>query len=157
MKNYKSLQHGIMAMAAVMLAISIGCKPKGASTAISGNAAEKVYVAPGQYDEFYLFASGGFSGQIGVYGLPSGRLLRVIPIFSVDAEKGYGFSEESKNMLNTSHGFVPWDDAHHPQLSQTNGEVDGKWIFINGNNTPRIARVDLTTFTTKEIIEIPNT
>lgn len=158
MNKYKKIQYGIMAMAVMVLAITIsGCKPKGAATAISGNAAQKVYVAPGQYDEFYLFASGGFSGQIGVYGLPSGRLLRVIPIFSLDAEKGWGFSEESKGMLNTSHGFVPWDDAHHPQLSQTNGEVDGKWIFINGNNTPRIARVDLTTFTTKEIIEIPNT
>ena len=29
-------------------------------------------------------------------------------------------------------------------------------IFINGNNTPRIARIDLTTFETVEIIEIPN-
>lgn len=100
--------------------------------------------------------SGGFSGQISVYGIPSGRLFKVIPVFSVDAEKGYGFNEETKPMLNTSHGFVPWDDAHHPELSQTNGETDGRWIFINGNNTPRIARIDLTTFETTEIIEIPN-
>jgi nitrous-oxide reductase len=33
---------------------------------------------------------------------------------------------------------------------------DGRWIFINGNNTPRIARIDLSTFETAEIIEIPN-
>ena len=59
-------------------------------------------------------------------------------------------------MLNTSHGFVPWDDAHHPDISQTNGVVDGRWVFINGNNTPRIAKIDLTTFETTEIIEIPN-
>jgi nitrous-oxide reductase len=39
----------------------------------------------------------------------------------------------------------------------TNGNHDGRWLFINGNNTPRIARIDLTTFETKEIIEIPNT
>ena len=39
-------------------------------------------------------------------------------------------------MLETSHGFVPWDDAHHPELSQTDGVPDGRWIFINGNNTP---------------------
>lgn len=132
------------------------CKPKGAQSAVSGDAAAKAYVAPGKYDEFYNFVSGGFSGQMSVYGLPSGRLFRVIPIFSVDPEKGYGFSEETKPMLNTSHGFVPWDDAHHPELSQTNGEVDGRWVFINGNNTPRIARVDLRTFRTAEIIEIPN-
>jgi len=31
-----------------------------------------------------------------------------------------------------------------------------KRLFINGNNTPRIARIDLTSFETKEIIEIPN-
>jgi len=132
------------------------CKPRGAQSAISGDAAAKVYVAPGKYDEFYNFLSGGFSGQMSVYGLPSGRLLRVIPVFSVDPEKGYGYSEETKPMLNTSHGFVPWDDLHHPELSQTNGEVDGRWIFGNGNNTPRIARVDLKTFRTAEIIEIPN-
>ena len=73
-----------------------------------------------------------------------------------DTEKGYGFSENSKPMLNTSHGFVPWDDLHHIDLSQTNGEVDGRWAFANGNNTPRIARVDLKTFHTAEILEIPN-
>jgi len=122
----------------------------------SAGAAQKVYVAPGEYDEFYAFLSGGFSGQVSVYGLPSGRLLKVIPVFSVDAEKAYGFNEETKPMLETTHGFVPWDDAHHPQLSQTDGIPDGRWLFINGNNTPRIARIDLTTFETVEIIEIPN-
>src|SRR5690606_4555689 len=84
------------------------CKPRDAGTAISGDAAAKAYVAPGKYDEYYNFVSGGFSGQLSVYGLPSGRLLRVIPVFSVDPEKGYGYSEESKAMLNTSHGFIPW-------------------------------------------------
>lgn len=124
--------------------------------AIATNAAEKVYVAPGEYDEYYGFFSGGFSGQLSVYGLPSGRLFKVIPVFSQDPEKAYGYSEETKPMLMTSHGFIPWDDAHHPDISQTNGELDGRWIFINGNNTPRIARIDLEDFSTAEIIEIPN-
>jgi nitrous-oxide reductase len=132
------------------------CKPKGTQSAVSGDAAAKVYVAPGKYDEFYNFVSGGFSGQMSVYGIPSGRLLRVIPVFSVDPEKGYGYSEETKSMLNTSHGFVPWDDLHHIALSETDGIQDGRWVFANGNNTPRIARVDLKTFRTAEIIEIPN-
>lgn len=132
-----------------------GCKPKGASSAAGGDAS-KAYVAPGKYDEFYNFVSGGFSGQMSVYGIPSGRLLRVIPVFSVDPEKGYGFSEETKAMLNTSHGFVPWDDLHHIALSETEGVQDGRWVFGNGNNTPRIARIDLKTFRTAEIIEIPN-
>ncbi len=120
------------------------------------DAAEKVYVAPGKYDEFYAFMSGGFSGQISVYGLPSGRLFKIISVFSQNPETGYGYSEETKNMLNTSYGFIPWDDAHHPKLSQKNGIPDGRWIFINANNTPRVARIDLTTFETSEIIEIPN-
>lgn len=147
-------------MIALMFVALWGCNGGGDSSkngAMSNSkAAEKVYVAPGEYDEFYAFMSGGFSGQISVYGLPSGRMLKVIPVFSQDAEKGYGYNEETKPMLNTSYGFVPWDDAHHPELSQTNGVPDGRWIFINGNNTPRIARIDLTTFETTEIIEIPN-
>ena len=132
------------------------CKPKNTGDAVSGDAASKSYVAPGKYDQFYNFVSGGFSGQMSVYGLPSGRLLKVIPVFSVDPESGWGFSEETKPMFNTSNGFVPWDDAHHVEMSQTNGKIDGRWAFINGNNTPRIARIDLKRFKTAEIIEIPN-
>ncbi|HSC54893.1 MAG TPA: Sec-dependent nitrous-oxide reductase [Phnomibacter sp.] len=131
------------------------CKPNNTSNAVSGDAT-KAYVAPGKYDEFYNFVSGGFSGQLSVYGLPSGRLLRVIPVFSVDPEKGWGYSEETKPMLNTSHGFVPWDDLHHVEMSMTDGVADGKYAFVNGNNTPRLARVDLKTFRTSEIIELPN-
>lgn len=137
-----------------------GCNNQSSSNkqggAMATNAAERVYVAPGEYDEYYGFFSGGFSGQLSVYGLPSGRLFKVIPVFSQDPEKAYGYSEETKPMLMTSHGFIPWDDAHHPDISQTNGELDGRWIFINGNNTPRIARIDLEDFSTAEIIEIPN-
>ncbi|WP_088342072.1 Sec-dependent nitrous-oxide reductase [Robiginitalea sediminis] len=124
--------------------------------ALSSNAADRVYVAPGEHDDYYAFISGGFSGQLSVYGLPSGRLFKVIPVFSQDAEKAYGYNEETKPMLNTSHGFIPWDDSHHPDISQTNGELDGRWVFINGNNTPRIAKIDLSVFETTEIIEIPN-
>lgn len=146
----------LIALAALFISWLQSCKPKGAQSAVGGDAASKVYVAPGKYDEFYNFVSGGFSGQMAVYGLPSGRLFRVIPVFSVDAEKGWGYSEETKPMLNTSHGFVPWDDLHHPALSTTDGIHDGRWAFGNANNTPRIARIDLRTFRTVEIIEIPN-
>jgi nitrous-oxide reductase len=147
----------IMAVSAVLLLLTLSaCKPKNTQDVVSGDAASKSYVAPGKYDEFYNFVSGGFSGQMSVYGLPSGRLFRVIPVFSVDPEKGYGYSEETKPMLNTSHGFVPWDDLHHIEMSLTAGEINGKWVFANGNNTPRLARVDLKTFRTAEIIELPN-
>jgi nitrous-oxide reductase len=138
------------------LALVAGCNLRKDEVGGFGDAAAKVYVAPGSYDEFYAFMSGGFSGQVSVYGLPSGRLFKVIPVFSQDPEKAYGYSEETKGLLMTSHGFVPWDDAHHPQLSRTNDSIDGRWLFINGNNTPRVARLDLTTFETDETIEIPN-
>jgi nitrous-oxide reductase len=146
----------LIAASIASLSATQGCRPTGAKSAVSGDAAEKVYVAPGKYDEFYSFVSGGFNGQLSVYGYPSGRLLRIIPVFSAQPENGYGFSEETKGMLNTSHGYVPWDDLHHVSLSTTNGEHDGRWVFANGNNTPRIARVDLKTFRTAEILEIPN-
>jgi len=148
-----------MALMAIVFAVVLyhGCTtPTTTNSVLDGDEASAVYVKPGDYDEFYAFMSGGFSGQVSVYGLPSGRLLKVIPVFSQDAEKGYGYNEETKPMLETSFGFIPWDDAHHPELSQTNGETDGRWLFINGNNTPRVARIDLTTFETSEIIEIPN-
>ncbi|HZO80386.1 MAG TPA: Sec-dependent nitrous-oxide reductase [Candidatus Binataceae bacterium] len=124
--------------------------------ALSSDAASRVYIPSGSYDEFYGFFSGGFSGQVEIYGIPSGRLMQIIPVFAQSPEDGYGFSEETRAMLMTSHGFIPWDDAHHPELSQTNGTTDGRWLFINANNTPRIARIDLRRFRTDEILEIPN-
>src|SRR6476661_6500286 len=100
------------------LAFTQSCKMKTTESAVSGDAASKVYVAPGKYDEFYNFVSGGFNGQVSVYGIPSGRLLRIIPVFSLNPENGYGYSEETKPMLQTSHGSIPWDDQHHLALSQ---------------------------------------
>ena len=139
-----------------VIATAQSCKMKNADSVVSGDAAAKVYVAPGKYDEFYNFVSGGFSGNVTVYGLPSGRLLKTIPVFSVYPENGYGYSEETKPMLNTSNGPVAWDDQHHLELSQTDGKQDGRWLFANANNTPRVARIDLTTFRTAEILQIPN-
>ncbi|NOX67059.1 MAG: Sec-dependent nitrous-oxide reductase [Chlorobi bacterium] len=149
----------ILFAAAGFLVILTSCGQNGKNSksgALTSNAAERVFVPPGEHDEFYAFISGGFSGQLAIYGLPSGRLFKIIPVFALDGEKAYGFNEETKPMLQTSYGFVPWDDAHHPDLSQTNGEIDGRWCFINANNTPRIARISLKTFETEEIIEIPN-
>jgi nitrous-oxide reductase len=77
MRNNKVVSLAIV----IALGSLFACKPKNAGQAISGDAAAKAYVAPGKYDEFYNFVSGGFSGQMAVYGLPSGRLLRVITCF----------------------------------------------------------------------------
>lgn len=145
----------MLALSFILITIA-SCNNGNNSGALNTSAADKAFVAPGEHDDYYAFISGGFSGQLAVHGLPSGRLFKVIPVFSVDGEKAYGFNEETKPMLNTSYGFIPWDDSHHPDLSQTNGEIDGRWCFINGNNTPRIARISLKTFETEEILEVPN-
>jgi nitrous-oxide reductase len=133
-----------------------GCKPKALASVSIGDAAVKAFVPPGKHDEFYNIVSGGFNGQMAVYGIPSGRLFKILPVFSVFPESGYGYSEETKPMLNTSHGFIPWDDLHHIALSTTKGEHDGRWAFGNANNTPRVARINMKTFRTEEILEIPN-
>ncbi|WP_142784887.1 Sec-dependent nitrous-oxide reductase [Changchengzhania lutea] len=154
----KNILTSTIAIVAVLVAFT-SCNNSGKSNnsgALSSNNAEKVYVAPGEHDSHYAFISGGYSGNLTVYGLPSGRMFKEIPVFSQFPTNGYGYSEETKPMLETSYGFVPWDDSHHPDISQTKGELDGRWIFINGNNTPRIARISLTTFETEEIIEVPN-
>ena len=152
------------AVLAAAAAVALGavtfyaCAPtsQGGGIGAAADASSRVYVAPGSYDDYYAFMSGGFSGQLAVYGLPSGRLLKVIPVFSQNPENGYGYNAETRDLLQTTWGNVPWDDTHHPALSVTNSEHDGRWIFINANNTPRIARIDLATMTTTETVQIPN-
>ncbi|MBE7412403.1 MAG: Sec-dependent nitrous-oxide reductase [Leptospiraceae bacterium] len=145
-----------LALLAISFSLINQCGGSGGKATLAANAAQKVYVAPGEKDEVYALLSGGFNGQVSVQGIPSGRVFKIIPVFSLHTENGYGFDEETKDMLLTSKGYIPWDDTHHPEASLTDGNHDGRWLFINGNNTPRIARIDLTTFETKEIIEIPN-
>ncbi len=154
MKSTPPYAAGLLILAAA--AMTIGCKPKSLAIATADDAASRVYVPPGKHDEFYNVVSGGFSGQVAIYGLPSGRMLREIPVFSADPEAGWGYSEETKPMLETSFGFQSWDDQHHVALSQTKGEHDGRWIFANANNTPRVARISFESFRTEEILEIPN-
>ncbi len=152
----KTLRIAINSFIVLFLGVSLFACNSNSELASNSEAAQKVYVAPGEYDEFYGFMSGGYNGQLGVYGIPSGRHIYTIPVFSQAAVNGYGYNEETKAMLETSYGFVPWGDAHHPELSQTDGVADGRFIFINENNTPRVAKIDLKLFQTTEIIEIPN-
>ena len=155
-KRVRTLLLGTAAAVAAGVGFYACSTTTGGASLADGDAASKVYVAPGKYDQYYAFLSGGYNGQIGVYGLPSGRLLKFVSVFSQNPETGWGYNEETKPMLQTTYGSIPWDDTHHPELSQTDGVPDGRWLFINGNNTPRVARVDLTTFETTEILQIPN-
>jgi nitrous-oxide reductase len=99
-----------------------------------------------------MFASGGHSGQVYVYGVPSMRHLSTIPVYTPYPATGYGFDDESKAML----GGLTWGDVHHPSLSETNGEYDGRWLFVNEMNG-RVARIDLRDFKTRQILgPLPN-
>ena len=153
----KALLGGGLAMA-VFIVTCAPTPPKqasrsgGAVTSDIAVAAQKTYVPPGDLDEFYMFSSGGHSGQIYVYGIPSMRHLATIPVFTPYPGTGYGFDDDSKKML----GRFTWGDAHHPALSETGGAYDGRWLFINDMNG-RIARIDLRDFKTKQILgPIPN-
>ena len=129
-----------------------GARKSGGASSDSGIAAERTYVAPGDLDEYYFFASGGHSGNVYVYGIPSMRHISTIPVFSPYPATGYGFDDDSKKML----GNLTWGDAHHPALSETKGDYDGRWLFINEMNG-RVARIDLRDFKTKQIYgPIPN-
>ena len=116
-------------------------------------AAVATYVAPGDMDEFYLFSSGGQSGNVYVAGVPSMRHIATIPVFSAYPGTGYGFDKDTKAMLG---GFT-WGDLHHPAISLSNGDYDGRWMFVNDNANNRVARIDLRDFKTKQIFgPIPN-
>lgn len=115
--------------------------------------ASATYVAPGEKDEYYLFYSGGHSGQVYVAGIPSMRHISTIPVFAPYPATGYGFDEESKALL----GDFTWGDVHHPALSQTASKYDGRWLFVNDNANNRVARIDLRDFKTKQILgPLPN-
>ncbi len=148
----------VFAVIVSVAAISGRCAPKSPKGRKAGNtsdmavAAQKTYVPPGDLDEYYMFASGGHSGQVYVYGIPSMRHISTIPVYAPYSATGYGFDDESKAML----GGLTWGDVHHPSLSETGGDYDGRWLFVNDMNG-RVARVDLRDFKTKQIIgPVPN-
>ena len=142
----------ILAAATLVLAACAPSKgPQGGANsrlADAREAAQRTYVEPGKMDEFYLFYSGGHSGQIYVAGVPSMRHIATIPVFAPYPATGYGFDAESKAML----GGYSWGDVHHPALSKRNGDYDGRWLFVNDNANNRLARIDLRDFKTRQIL-----
>ncbi len=123
-------------------------------------AALKTYQPTGRMDEYILFGSGGHSGQVLVIGVPSMRLLKVIAAFTPEPWQGFAYgAEEHKTLLASgrmSGHDITWGDTHHPALSETDGDYDGQFLFINDKANPRIALIDLRDFETKQIVTNPN-
>jgi nitrous-oxide reductase len=121
-------------------------------------AAAKTYVPTGKRDEYIVFSSGGQSGHVIVYGIPSMRILKYIAVFTPEPWQGYGFDTESKAVLAQGKIMgkdITYGDTHHPAISETNGEYDGRYLFINDKANPRIAVIDLHDFETKQIVVNP--
>jgi nitrous-oxide reductase len=176
----KLISHvGLVLALIVGLAVGVFGSRLGAGTATGGalaaaagdrgltgeqaEAALATFVAPGEHDDYLMFASGGHSGQIHVVGMPSMQLLKTIPVFTPDSWAGYGFGADwSEEILeqgtdpSKNEETLRWGDAHHPALSETDGDYDGRWVYINDRANGRIAMVDLRDFKTKQILDLPN-
>ena len=122
-------------------------------------AALKTYLPSGEHDDYVIFASGGHSGQMHVIGVPSMRLLKTIGVFTPEPWQGWGYGNEGTEEVlaqgKVNGRVVDWADTHHPALSETAGEYDGEYVFINDKANARVAVIDLRDFETKQIIKNP--
>ncbi len=118
-------------------------------------AALKTYTPTGKHDEYYLFASGGHGGNLIVMGVPSMRILKYIGVFTPEPWQGYGYGDGTNALLKEGSRdgkMLTWGDMHHPALSETKGDYDGEYIFVNDKANPRIAVISLKDFTTTQIV-----
>lgn len=114
--------------------------PAEAQTAPGAQAAHpanKTEVKPGDLDEYYVFFSGGQSGEMRIYGMPSMREFMRIPVFNPDGATGWGLTNESRKIL--MEGLTPqtrerlkrrgqlWinGDTHRPHMSFADGTTMG--------------------------------
>jgi len=166
---------GASSIAALLAAmVSIGCGPQQAAQVSQApasstadlmkqrglseadvSAALQTYMPTGQKDTYLTFASGGHGGNMIVIGVPSMRVLKYVGVFTPEPWQGYGYGDQSGQVLDQGSRFgkeITWGDMHHPALTETKGEYDGKYIFVNDKANARIAVVDLHDFVTKQIV-----
>lgn len=121
------------------------------------SAALKTYTPSGKKDEYLIMASGGHGGNLIVIGVPSMRILKYVAVFTPEPWQGYGYGDKGTAEVlagGKRHGKpITWGDMHHPGLSETKGEYDGEFIFLNDKANPRVAVVNLADFNTEQIVE----
>ncbi len=120
-------------------------------------AAAKTFMPSGRHDEYMMFASGGHGGQMIVIGVPSMRILKIIGVFTPEPWQGYGYGVGQDILASgkVNGKDILWGDTHHPALSETAGDYDGQFVFINDKANARIAVIDLRDFETKQIVKNP--
>ena len=133
---------------------NFGCGETGSARSL---AADEVYVAPGEHDKYYAFLSGGQSGSVFVVGIPSGRLIREIPVFEPRAAYGYAVHHnDPRRQRARARPAASGATRTIRSLSETNGVYDGKYLWINDLANGRLARIRLDYFETDRIVKIPN-
>src|SRR6185503_3551346 len=102
------------AVVGAVVAQLAGCRTMSSSRSARASAAEKVYVAPGELAKYYAFLSVGQSGSLFVVGIPSGRLIREIPVFEARAAYGYAVHPNDPRRQELEATGGAWGDTHHP-------------------------------------------
>ncbi len=159
---------GAAALAGAGLTLSLtGCGSQStangaaAGTAAAGgeNGKGRYEVPPGQLDDYYVLSSGGHSGEVRIYGCPSGRTIKRIPVFNIDPMVGWGITNESRAIMGTRpDGQLKYwtGDTHHVHGHYNDGTYSGKYFWVNDKLHSRVARIRGDTFEVDRITELPN-
>ncbi len=129
-------------------------------TGVSGHSSSGEFeVPPGKLDDYYMFSSGGHSGEVRILGVPSGRTLKRIPVFNIDPMVGWGITNESKKIMGTNpDGSLKYftGDTHHVHGSYTDGTYNSKYLWVNDKLNSRVARIRMDKMECDKITDIPN-
>ncbi|KAA0234258.1 MAG: Nitrous-oxide reductase [Acidimicrobiales bacterium] len=175
MKAAKKYWKGLVVVVAAMAMFAWACSSGNGTGSVGGSADEIIeergltdedvaaavstYTPSGVLDEYVMFASGGHSGQVFVIGMPSMRLLKTIGVFTPEPWQGWGYGSVAQEEIfasgNAGGQDLAWADTHHPALSETEGDYDGEWLFINDKANARVATIDLRDFETKQFVKNP--